>query len=62
MLSLAVIKPNVQAALDRMKSVPVDIEPLYTTADEIAPEPGTVKKAAAKPEAKKKAVPRKRRK
>jgi hypothetical protein len=48
MLSLAVIKPNVQAALDRMRTVPVDIEPEFVTADEIAPEPGTVKLKPAK--------------
>ena len=60
MLGLGAIKPNVQAALDRIKSVPVDIEPLYTTADEIAPEPGAVKKAAVKPAAKKKATTRRK--
>ncbi len=60
MLSTATIKPNVQAALDRMKSVPVDIEPQFVTANEIAPEPGTVKKAA-KPAAKKRTTRRKRR-
>ncbi len=54
MLSAAAITPNVEAALDRMRTVPVDIEPLFVTADEIAPEPGTVKKAAAKTAAKKK--------
>ena len=62
MLAMAVIRPNVQAALDKMKSVPVDIEPLYVTADEIAPAPGTVKKAAAKkPAAKKKTTSKRRR-
>ena len=61
MLSLAVVKPNVQAQLDRLKNVPVDIEPIYETADEIAPEPGAVKKAVAKkPAAKKKAARPKR--
>ena len=60
MLSLAVIKPNVQGALDRMKMVPVDIEPQFVTADEIAPLPGTVKKAAKKPVAKKKTTVRRR--
>jgi hypothetical protein len=40
---LGVIRPEVQKALDRLQGIPVDIEPLFVTADELAPE------AAAKP-------------
>ena len=32
---LAVIRPETQKALDRLKSVPTDIEPLFVTADEL---------------------------
>lgn len=35
---LAVIRPQTQQALDHLKGIPVDIEPLYVTADELAPE------------------------
>lgn len=31
--TLAVLRPPVQAALDRLRDIPTDIEPLYTTAD-----------------------------
>lgn len=48
MLSMAVIQPNVQSALQRLSNVPVDIEPLYVSADEIVPEAGAPKKPAAK--------------
>jgi hypothetical protein len=40
MLSLAVIRPNVAQQLAKLKNVPVDIEPQFVTADELAPEPG----------------------
>lgn len=33
-----VIRPEVQKALDRLHDIPVDIEPLFVTADELAPE------------------------
>jgi len=32
---MGVIRPPVQAALDRLKDVPVDIEPRFVTADEL---------------------------
>ncbi|HEV2117169.1 MAG TPA: hypothetical protein VGR48_14150 [Terriglobales bacterium] len=32
-----VIRPEVQKALDRLHNIPVDIEPLFVTADELAP-------------------------
>ncbi len=49
MLELAVIRPEVKKALDRLQGIPVDIEPIFVTADELAPvggaplqAPGTV--------------------
>jgi hypothetical protein len=41
MLALAVIRPNVARQLAKLSNVPVDIEPIFVTAAEIAPEPGT---------------------
>ena len=40
MLSLAVIRPNVAQQLARLQDIPVDIEPEFVTADELAPPPG----------------------
>ena len=40
MLALAVIRPNVARQLTKLANVPVDIEPVFVTADELAPEPG----------------------
>jgi hypothetical protein len=40
MLALAVIRPNVAQQLAKLGNVPVDIEPVFVTADELAPEPG----------------------
>ena len=40
MLALAVIRPNVAQRLAKLSNVPVDIEPIFVTADELAPEPG----------------------
>jgi hypothetical protein len=34
---LAVIRPEVHRALDRMSHIPVDIEPVFVTADELVP-------------------------
>ena len=34
---MAVVRPGVKRVLDRLKNVPVDIEPQFTTADELAP-------------------------
>lgn len=36
MAHLAVIRPEVQAALDRLHSLPTDIEPIFVTADSLA--------------------------
>jgi len=35
---LGVIRPPVQKALDKLSAVPVDIEPLFTTADQLLSE------------------------
>ncbi len=35
---LSVLRPEVQKALERLKSVPTDIEPIFVTADALAPE------------------------
>jgi hypothetical protein len=35
---LSVIRPPVQKALDRLKNVPTDIEPIFTTANLVAPD------------------------
>jgi hypothetical protein len=35
--SMMKIRPVTQKALDRLKSVPTDIEPLFVTADELVP-------------------------
>lgn len=48
MLALAVIRPNVAQQLARLSNVPVDIEPIFTTADELAPEPGKQVKPVTK--------------
>ena len=37
---LGVIRPETQKALDKLQGIPVDIEPLFVTADELAPEGG----------------------
>jgi hypothetical protein len=34
---LGVIRPAVQKALDHLRDVPTDIEPIFVTADELAP-------------------------
>jgi hypothetical protein len=40
MLALAVIRPDVARQLTKLANVPVDIEPVFVTADELAPEAG----------------------
>jgi hypothetical protein len=35
-----VMRPEVQKALDRLHDIPVDIEPQFVTADELAPPQG----------------------
>jgi hypothetical protein len=41
--SMTVLRPETQRALDRLKSVPTDIEPLYVTADALVPAGDTTK-------------------
>ena len=36
---LAVVRPPVQKALDRLKNVPTDIEPVFVTANQVSPAP-----------------------
>ncbi len=38
--SLCVVRPEIQGALDRLQNVPVDIEPRFTTAEELMRSPG----------------------
>ncbi len=47
MLEMAVIRPEVQRQLERLRGIPVDIAPDFVTADEIAPEPGKAEKRSA---------------
>ena len=35
---MAVVRPQVQTVLDRLKDVPVDIEPRFTTAEQLLAE------------------------
>jgi len=59
MLSLAVIRPNVARQLARLQEIPVDIEPEFVTADELAPPPGA---KIAKPKPPPPSRPKRRRK
>jgi len=34
---LGVVRPPVQKALDRLREIPTDIEPIFVTAEELAP-------------------------
>ena len=45
---LSVIRPETQKALDRLKSVPTDIEPVFVTADELTGGKAAVHKSAQK--------------
>jgi hypothetical protein len=49
MLALAVIRPNVAQQLAKLKNVPVDIEPEFVTADELAPEAGKASSLSTHP-------------
>ena len=57
---LSVIRPSVRKALDRLKSVPTDIEPIFVTANFVAPDkstgPDQSGNVAAKPKSTKKKV------
>lgn len=59
MLAQAVIRPNVALQLTKLANVPVDIEPVFVTADELAPEGG--KKAVTTQKSKSSNSRRKRR-
>jgi Peptidase family M49 len=48
---MGVVRPALQKALDRLRGIPTDIEPIFVTADELAPEKP---EAPAKPVRKKK--------
>jgi hypothetical protein len=37
LLQLAAVRPEVRAVLDRLADSPTDIEPVFVTADEVAP-------------------------
>ena len=36
--TMGVIRPGLKKSLDSLKDIPTDIEPLFVTADELAPE------------------------
>jgi hypothetical protein len=48
MLGMAVIRPEYQKALDRLAVVPVDIRPIFVTADQITKPVASSKKKATK--------------
>jgi hypothetical protein len=43
---LGVIRPNVKSALDGLKGIPTDIEPIFVTAEELAPSAGMAASSA----------------
>jgi len=47
MLEMAVLRPQYQKALDRLSAVPVDIRPIFVTAEQLARSPGTGKKTSS---------------
>jgi hypothetical protein len=49
METLAVLRPEVKKAIDRIGDVPTDIEPVYTTAEELSPKPGAPRKRPMEP-------------
>ena len=48
---MGVVRPRLRQALDSLQGIPTDIEPIFVTADELAP---AVKQQPAKPLRKKK--------
>jgi len=48
MSEMMVLRPEVQRALERLKGVPTDIEPVFVTADAVTPAKMASKKAAKK--------------
>ena len=49
MEELAVLRPEVKKAVDRLSGVPTDIEPLYVTADALASKTGPARKRPGRP-------------
>lgn len=45
---LGVIRPNIRKALSKLEGIPTDIEPLFVTADELAPDGKTAPRAKPK--------------
>ena len=45
---MMLLRPEVKKALERLKSVPTDIEPVFVTADALAPEKAPAKTGAKK--------------
>jgi hypothetical protein len=50
METLAVLRPEVKKAIERIGDVPTDIEPVYATAEELSPNPGTPRKRPMEPQ------------
>ena len=48
---MGVVRPEVQRVLDRLKDVPVDIEPRYVTAEQLAPSYGGLQPGGSSPAA-----------
>jgi hypothetical protein len=48
MSEMMVLRPEVQKALERLKGVPTDIEPVFVTAEALAPLKTPLTKAAKK--------------
>ena len=44
LLKMAVLRPDFQKALDRLGAVPVDIRPVFTTADQLSAKPASAAK------------------
>jgi hypothetical protein len=49
METLAVLRPEIKKAIDRIGGVPTDIEPIYVTAEELSPKPGAPRKRPMEP-------------
>jgi hypothetical protein len=49
METLAVLRPDIQKAVDRIGDVATDIEPVYVTAEQLSPAPGPRKKRPMEP-------------
>jgi hypothetical protein len=45
---LGVVRPNIRKALSKLEGIPTDIEPIYVTADELAPNAKTSRIAKPK--------------